>query len=197
MKNTKSLPENNEDQPDVESESVAVSLPKHEAAERLVSSLKDMSLNEAVEIIEDTPGLLEILAERLPVPQAYRKSSHLEISNGPIPPPTMLADYEHVAPGSADKIIGMATKEQDHVHDMNSRIQRRADLDLYFAYAMRFFGLGSGFTVSLIGIYCAYQLGMNGHEIAAGALSFGGLAGLVGVFIRGNEKQNQEKKKTE
>lgn len=34
--------------------------------------------------------------------------------SGPLPPPSTLADFEHIIPGSAERILGMAEREQAH-----------------------------------------------------------------------------------
>lgn len=34
--------------------------------------------------------------------------------SGPLPPPTMYGEYERTLPGSAERILVMAEKEQDH-----------------------------------------------------------------------------------
>lgn len=38
--------------------------------------------------------------------------------SGPLPPPTILQGYEDVLPGSADRILKMAEKEQSNRHDL-------------------------------------------------------------------------------
>ncbi|MCY4260930.1 MAG: DUF2335 domain-containing protein [Rhodobacteraceae bacterium] len=41
--------------------------------------------------------------------------------SGPIPPPSMLKDYDDISPGLADRIVGIAEKEQSIRDKSNSR----------------------------------------------------------------------------
>ncbi len=45
--------------------------------------------------------------------------THVEFS-GPLPPPGMLEAYERVVPGSAERLLKMAEKEQSNVHRLRS-----------------------------------------------------------------------------
>jgi len=51
--------------------------------------------------------------ERIVVSIAERRLEYLEHS-GPLPHPEILSGYEKVLPGSADRILKMAEKQQDH-----------------------------------------------------------------------------------
>lgn len=56
-----------------------------------------------------SPEVLETLPEnaRIAVVEAAALS-------GPLPPPTMYGEYDNVLSGSAERILRMAEKEQDH-----------------------------------------------------------------------------------
>ena len=53
--------------------------------------------------------------------------AHTEIQqwSGPVPSPDALAKYEEVVPGSAQTIISMAVKEQEHRHKMDDKDSKR------------------------------------------------------------------------
>jgi uncharacterized membrane protein len=81
---------------------VAVVSPK-ELQEKLTERLQPLLRNEKV-------GEL-----KLNVRQAVVETS-TAIHRGPLPPPDQFKDYEAILPGSADRILKMAEKEQDHRH---------------------------------------------------------------------------------
>lgn len=54
----------------------------------------------------------------------HREVVSIEATNGPIPPPKMLAGYEEALPGAADRILTMAEKQQSHRFLMESEVVR-------------------------------------------------------------------------
>ena len=42
-------------------------------------------------------------------------------SSGPVPPPQFMKGWNAVVPGSAERILAMAEKDQAHIHDMDRR----------------------------------------------------------------------------
>lgn len=116
--------------------------------------------------------------------------------SGPLPPSSEMRKYEEIAPGSAERILAMAEKEQEHRHaseaQENQVNERIADSDVRAQDASigeiqrgqwMAFGLGVAF-LSITAL-----LGLKGHEIAASALGLGGVAGVAAVFIKVRSKQ--------
>ncbi len=53
-----------------------------------------------------------------------------EVFIGPLPPPSLLAQYEQIFPGAAGAILGMAQTEQQHrIQDENAERQHRHEMD--------------------------------------------------------------------
>ena len=78
------------------------------------------------------PGLVEPVAEpgdKAPPPAEIVAAAF----SGPIPPPAMFAQYEDVLPGSADRILTQAEKEQDHRHQQEASLLRARIDDLGMA----------------------------------------------------------------
>lgn len=96
--------------------------------------------------------------------------------NGPIPPPQHFKEYEVILPGSADRILAMAEKEQSHRHSWEKS-------HLNWDGLCNVVGLTLGWLLSLClaggAIYCA----SIGQPWVAGALTgfaaFGGVASLI------------------
>lgn len=76
---------------------------------------KPVPQNEPKEISPDPPSEEELSS------QGLVKIDERYLFSGPIPPPTLLEDYERALPGSADRIISMAEREQNHHHKQEVR----------------------------------------------------------------------------
>lgn len=91
-------------------------------------------------------------------------------------------------PGSADRILKMAEKQQDHrISNENKLVDAENQ--------SRLLGLVAGFLIATFGLAGSVYLGSNGKTWASGILSGGTLAGLVTVFVKGSGDNNQEKEK--
>jgi uncharacterized membrane protein len=107
--------------------------------------------------------------------------------SGPFPPPEMLEKYERALPGSADRIFKMAEEQAHHRRKVESDILKSDIRDSKL-------GLWFGLIVALAGLGVAALSAYTGHEAAASIIGTGVLASLVGTFIYGSQKKEQEKK---
>ena len=103
------------------------------------------------------------------------------LSAGPLPNPDILAGYEKVLTGAADRIIKMAEREQAHAHSMNKRHQM-------LRAAITFFGQVSAWSLGLAGIGCGTYLLATGKSLAGFTTFITSLAALVGVYLRTHPK---------
>lgn len=106
---------------------------------------------------------------------------------GPLPPPGMLAQYNALVPGAADRILRMAEEQQSHRHEMESSVVRR-NLDAQVR------GQRMSFMISVIVIVGGFALmayGKDGYGIAA---IVSALSVLVAVFIGGRLLQLKERR---
>ena len=78
----------------------------------------------------------------------------LEAYSGPIPPPSMLAQYEKVRPGIVDKIIDWNDRQMLHRHTLekesSNRSEDRMDRGQWLAGGAMIFGL---IIAGLVGVY--------------------------------------------
>lgn len=96
--------------------------------------------------------------------------------SGPIPPPSMYGEYDRVLPGSAERILSMAEKEQGH---------RIASEQTALKASVQDSNLGQwfGFAIAVICIGAGVFLAIKGHTAAA-CIALGASAiGLVGRFL--------------
>lgn len=89
---------------------------------------------------------------------------------GPLPPPSMYKAYDEVHPGSANRILTMAKKEQDQrINFENTALQATIKND---SKAQLF-----GFILGVLYIGGLIFLAMNGNQIVASSFAF-----VIGLF---------------
>jgi uncharacterized membrane protein len=99
-----------------------------------------------------------------------------EIHTGPIPAPGEIGEYERILPGSADRIIKMAEKEQDHRHQLQLRGQRHR-------VGITFVGQLFAFLIGISGIAGGVYLVKADKPITGFGVFFASLAAIMGVFF--------------
>ena len=108
-----------------------------------------------------------------------RTVAHTEVHqfSGPIPNQESLAKYDQIVPGSAQTIINMAVKEQEHRHQME-----RNSLNKSSRLAMVSTILGFSCVLLLIGLV-VYSIiaGAYGTALAAVISAIAAVAGIFGV----------------
>lgn len=107
---------------------------------------------------------------------------------GPLPPPSMLSDYNNMVPRGAERIMVMAEKQQDHRFALENRV-----IDSGITASK--WGQFSAFILVLVaicgGLYVMIQgKGNEGYGLAAVISS---IAGLGFVFLIGRKKEDEER----
>lgn len=116
-------------------------------------------------------------------PDGYSPAELREISiqasmSGPFPPPAMLAQYEDILPGSAERIFQLTEKEQAHRHDLESTGLR--DEIFYRRLGMI---LGAASLVLILAVV-ALAAFLDQTAIALAVVGVG-LVGIITAFIKG------------
>lgn len=132
---------------------------------------------------ENDPVAMSALAGRLPpkdileaLPENVRISVIEAASfSGPLPPPSLYREYNEVVPGSAERILGMAEKNQEHRHSWETNALNHAANDRKREHYL-------GFGLMLIVIFATVYLAVIGQTVVACVL--GGGASIVGVAPR-------------
>lgn len=117
---------------------------------------------------------------------ADRRSNTVGSFFGPIPPPSLLANYDEVHPGLAERIVKMAEVQAEHRQGMEAR---SLDSRLFLAKAGIFTGLFVALAVLTTAAYIAYL----GHPVSASILGVSDLVGLVAVFVTGQRAKDTKK----
>jgi uncharacterized membrane protein len=98
--------------------------------------------------------------------------------SGPIAHPRHLREYETILPGSAERIVTMAEKAQNHNQAMDNKI-----VDGSMLQSKQAMYLGFAALIVLIGL--AMYAGMHGNNVLAGLLLGTGVLGGAATLIRG------------
>lgn len=106
--------------------------------------------------------------------------------SGPLPPPEILAGYDKVLPGAADRIIKMAEKQAQHRQGLESSTVKSDSKRAYL-------GVVSAFVLSFTAILGGIIAVCLGHDTAGAAISTTGVALLAGTFIYGTIARRGER----
>lgn len=89
-----------------------------------VRTVEQPEVPSQIDLPEDFQKVIENLKpeERKLFLRGYAQMVQVSSFNGPIPHPETLKGYEEVLKGSADRIISMAEKEQQHRFDCDNKI---------------------------------------------------------------------------
>jgi uncharacterized membrane protein len=100
--------------------------------------------------------------------------------SGPLPPPQMLAGYDQVLPGLADRIVAMAENQLQHHQDMDRKALDGEISD-------RKLGLISSTVITITALVISAWVAVSGYPILGGALAGVTLLGIVSALIGGRE----------
>lgn len=107
--------------------------------------------------------------------------------SGPIPPPEQFEQYENILPGSADRILKMAEKQQDHRIEIEKEaISKSLNLNRR--------GQTFGFITMLLMLALSVFFALNGMKVWAGTIGSVTIVTLVALFVTGNAQNSKELK---
>lgn len=136
---------------------------------------------------EELAELLDGLPEEKKAKVMAIVHTERSVFSGPLPHPDLLKGYEEAQPGSANIIINMATKEQDHRHHMDDemlkqrcRKQNRGQM----------YGCGLAVFFALV----AFAMTLMGHETVASVVFGATIIGVLVIFVLGKVPEMMRKR---
>lgn len=108
----------------------------------------------------------------------FRLMQRHELYSGPLPSADQFQGYEDACPGSADRILEMAEKEQAHRHSWEN-----SQLSFEHRYTER--GLWMGLVIALLLVSGAVCTAFIGQQTVALSLVAASTVGIVTKFIDG------------
>lgn len=106
--------------------------------------------------------------------------------SGPIPPPESLARYEEILPGSADRILKMAEKQQEHRMILETKVVGSQTVQ---SKRGQVFGFIIVFLCVVVAIFFAVKFRMT--TFAASFLSVT-MVVVVGLFLTGRNVMKKD-----
>lgn len=129
--------------------------------------------------------------------------------SGPLPVPQHFEQYEKILPGSADRILAMAEKEQQYRIDKGTRnsetenenIKNYNETQMLFIkeeYSIKKFAIKvSCFFIVPLFIIVGAVLAFFGHDVLAGIIVGTTLVSIVGIIIIGKYNTSKNSSDTE
>lgn len=108
--------------------------------------------------------------------------------SGPLPMPAMLAHYEKILPGAAERIMKMAEEESRHRRDMDLQAVSLETVGMKSVAFSERLGSIFGLIIALVAISIGGYAALKGAETFGTTLAGGTLVSLVGVFVYGRKK---------
>lgn len=146
------------------------------------SKLPDSSKTRANTLIEpeeadDSEQIAEVLARV--IEQKF---------SGPIPPPNIIAGYEKVIPGAADRIIRMAEQQSSHRQEMEL-MQIKAEIRDNLLGVIFAFGLGIGCLAACI--ITVLMVPAAAGAICGSILGVTGIGSIVTAFLKNTRRSDK------
>lgn len=152
---------------------------------------------EIQEILQEVPDevLIGVIADRFQREPNEEAKKVVQIVaeqsfSGPIPPPSMLREYNAVDEGLANRIVTMAETQQNHRQQLENK-------SVEAAIKTESRGQHYALIVSVLIIAGSMYLIGTGKEIAGSILAGGTLTGLAYIFITGRKKEKPSSDKTD
>ena len=106
--------------------------------------------------------------------------------SGPLPPPEVLAQYDELMPGGAQRIISLAEEQARHRMGLENFVVKSES-------TRSFQGLVAGVVVAISFLLGAVVLGLNGQPTAGTIIGTVDIVSLASVFVYGNVSRRQER----
>ncbi len=104
---------------------------------------------------------------------------------GPVPPPSILKEYDQLVPGSAKRMLDEAERQTHHRQDLEKRVVISDILNSKL-------GIVCAFVLSMFVFYISYKAIMSGHSLAGTCLGTANVGTLAAIFIYGSQKKSAE-----
>lgn len=132
---------------------------------------------------DNPPSSVSNEASQTQIVSSASKKTTLAFS-GPLPHPSILAGYNNIVPGSAERIIAMAESEATHQREMERFIAEKTFEEVRVG---QFFGIG----IATVGLGASVLLGIMGHDALAGVIGGTTIVSLATTFVVGRFTKNR------
>lgn len=153
-------------------------------------SRKEYSADVPQEIVRELEDIPEELRPRM----IEKVHAIIAAYSGPLPPPSVLAGYEQIKRGTAERVIAMAERQAAHRQTMEQKLVEAEIEDHRADRRERRLGQWLGFSIGSLAILAGSLTATYGNPWAGGLIGAGGVVGLVSVFVLGRRAEKEEQK---
>lgn len=107
-------------------------------------------------------------------------------ASGPLPLSSILAEYDNLVPGSAERIIGWAERQSEHRMSLEKAVVQS---DIRRSY----WGMAAGFVIAVVYGVGGCIVTALGQPTAGATIATVSVVSLVGVFVYGTHSRKQER----
>lgn len=101
-----------------------------------------------------------------------------QIVSGPLPDPEILAHYNQIVSGAAERILSMAERDAQHLQSVEK-------MRISAIFHERRLGQIFGFAIAVIALGSSVFLAYTGHDTPASVIGGATLVSLVSIFVVG------------
>lgn len=148
-----------------------------------IDNTKSLATTEEMPTKDDTAELVDRL-ERLPESQREVVYQRLEVYQGDLPHPKILAEYSKLYPDAPQKLIENGLAESKHRRELESKEQM---LQYKFKNRGQIFGFIVALGIIIGGIFLIY----SGHTVTGSIMAGVTAIGVIGLFT-GNTKDKKD-----
>ncbi|MDR0961435.1 MAG: DUF2335 domain-containing protein [Mediterranea sp.] len=109
---------------------------------------------------------------------------------GPVPHPDILKGYEDVLPGTAERILSMAEKQQTHGIEMEKFIVKNSSKQSVYGQVW-------GGIITILCLVVTLVLGYAGHDALAGVIGSTTILGIATIFVLNKKPRKKENEDSE
>ena len=111
---------------------------------------------------------------------------------GPLPPPSLLRDYDLVCPGAGERIIAMTEEQGRHRREIEKTLAAASVEEMRRNFMQARIGQVFAFLVSLGFLSTGAYVSVSGQPWVGALLGAMGISGIVGSFLNGpSERKTQ------
>lgn len=118
--------------------------------------------------------------------QLFKRETQSLSFSGPIPPPSILREYQEMVPDAPERIISMAEIQMKHRHELEAK-------HLDGSIRAEFRGQIFAFILAICVFILAFIMEVNGESLWSLALTLTALFCLAGIFIIGKQITSRER----
>lgn len=162
---------------------------KPKKTKEVEKSSKKLDNKSIDDLLKDVPEDAKVILESLPEDKQHKLISVFRASHfsGPLPPPELLAGYESVLPGGAERIFLMTENQAEHRREIEKKV-------ISSQIALNEKGQKFAFAIVMLAFISAFAFVFMGFPAIAATILGTTVLGIVAPFLQNYFSEAKEKK---